>query len=90
LIADADGFVHGSIIRMARTCGNPRCKCATKGEKHVSLYLGQTRRRKTRMKYITKAWETRIKRWAVNYRKAGDLLEQISEEAWSKLSDRQE
>jgi len=90
LIADADGFVHGSIIRMARTCGNPRCRCVTKGEKHVSLYLGQTRRRKTRMKYIPKAWETRIKRWAGNYRKARDLLEQISEEAWSKLSDRQE
>jgi len=90
LIADADGFVHGSIIRMARTCGNPRCKCATKGQKHVSLYLGQTRRRKTRMKYIPKAWETRIKGWAGNYRKARDLLEQISEEAWSKLSDRQE
>jgi len=75
LIADADGFVHGSIIRMARTCGNPRCKCATKGQKHVSLYLGQTRRRKTRMKYIPKAWETRIKSWARNYRKARDLLE---------------
>ena len=90
MIADADGFVHGSIIRMARTCGNPRCRCVTKGEKHVSLYLGQTRRRKTRMKYIPKAWETRIKRWAGNYRKARDLLEQISEEAWSKLSDRQE
>ena len=90
LIADADGFVHGSIIRMSRTCGNPRCKCATKGEKHVSLYLGQTRKRKTRMKYIPKAWETRIQRWARNYQQATDLLEQVSDEGWSRLSGRQE
>ena len=57
LLDDADGLVHGSLIRMARTCGNPRCKCAVKGEKHVSLYLGQTRKGKTRMKYIPKAWD---------------------------------
>jgi len=90
VIADADGFVHGSIIRMARVCGNPRCKCAVKGEKHVSLYLGQTLKGKTRMKYIPKAWETRIQRWAGNYQQARDLLEQISEEGWRKLTSSQE
>ncbi len=37
LVATADGFVHGSVIEMSRVCGNPRCKCALKGEKHVSL-----------------------------------------------------
>jgi len=90
LVATADGFVHGSVIEMARVCGNPRCKCALKGEKHVSLYLGQTRKRKTRMKYIPKGWEARIRRWELNYRKAGDVLEGISEEGWSKLSARKE
>lgn len=87
VIADADGFVHGSVIRMARVCGNPRCKCAVKGEKHVSLYLGQTRRGKRRMKYIPKVWEERIQRWVGNYKKAADLLEQISEEGWSRLRE---
>jgi hypothetical protein len=90
LIGDADGFVHGSLIRMARVCGNPRCKCATQGEKHVSLYLGQTRKRKTRMKYIPKAWEGRIRRWADNYQQAVDLLEEISEEGWRKLRESKE
>lgn len=90
LVATADGFVHGSVIEMARVCGNPRCKCALKGEKHVSLYVEQTKKRKTRMKYIPKAWEGRIRRWASNYRKASDLLEGISEEGWSKLSARKE
>ena len=90
LVATADGFVHGSVIEMTRVCGNPRCKCALKGEKHVSLYLGQTRKRKTRMKYIPKGWEARIRRWQLNYRKASDLLEEISDEGWSKLSARKE
>lgn len=90
LLVEADGFVHGSIIRMARTCGNPRCKCVARGEKHVSLYLGQTRKRKTRMKYIPQSWEGRIRRWADNFQKATDLLEEISEEAWNRLKDRKE
>lgn len=90
LLDDADGLVHGSLIRMARTCGNPRCKCAVKGEKHVSLYLGQTRKGKTRMKYIPKAWEGRIRRWAGHYQQAVDLLEQISEEGWKKLRESKE
>lgn len=90
LIGDADGFVHGSVIRMARVCGNPRCKCATKGEKHVSLYLGQTRKGKKRMKYIPKAWEARIQRWASNYHRATGLVEQMSEEGWRKLRESKE
>lgn len=90
LVGRADGFVHGSVIEMARVCGNPRCKCAVKGEKHVSLYVEQTRKRKTRMKYIPKQWEGRIRRWANNYRNASDLLEGISDEAWSRLGSRKE
>ena len=90
LIGTADGFVHGSVIEMARVCGNPRCKCALKGEKHVSLYIEQTRNRKTRMKYVPKAWEERIRRWARNYQKASDLLEAISDEGWGRLSRRKE
>ncbi len=86
LVATADGLIHGSLIEMTRVCGNPRCKCVLKGEKHVSLYLGQTRKRKTRMKYIPKAWEARIRRWVHNYQKARDVLEGISEEGWTRLT----
>ena len=42
------------------------------------------------MKYIPKGWEARIRRWELNYRKASDLLEEISDEGWSKLSARKE
>ena len=29
LLSQADGFLHGSLIEMARRCGNPRCRCAS-------------------------------------------------------------
>lgn len=90
LLNQKDGFIHGSIIRMARRCGNPNCKCTTKGQEHVSLYLGQTRKGKTKMKYISGSWETRIKRWVRNYKQASDLLEQVSEEGWQRLQQNKE
>ena len=88
VLEEAERMVHGSIIRMARTCGNPNCKCATQGEKHLSLYVGQTRKGKTRMKYIGKAREGRVKRWVRNYKEASELLERISEEGWRALDAR--
>lgn len=90
LLSQKDGLIHGSIIRMARRCGNPRCKCATKGEKHVSLYLGQTKNGKTRMKAIPRSWETKIKRWVRNHTEANELLEKISEKGWERLQQNKE
>jgi hypothetical protein len=90
LLSEKDGFIHGSIIRMARRCGNANCRCTTEDRKHVSLYLGQTRKAKTRMKSIPKDWQTRIKRWTRNYAHAAELLEQISEEAWQRLQQHKE
>lgn len=90
LLSQKDGFIHGSIIKMARRCGNPGCKCVTKDQKHVSLYLGQTKNGKTRMKCIPKAWENRIKRWVRNYKQASELLEQISEKGWQRLQQDKE
>ena len=85
LLDQADGLVHGSMIRMARCCGNPRCRCATQGQKHVSWYLGVTEKRKTRMKHLPKGMETLVRRWVAQYQQARALLDQVSQEAWKKL-----
>jgi hypothetical protein len=37
-LADIGLFVDASLVTIARTCGNPGCKCA-RGEKHRSQYL---------------------------------------------------
>lgn len=87
VLEQADGLIHGSLIRMRRRCGNPRCRCATQDQKHESWYLGITRKRTTRMKHIGKDKEATVRRWLEAHRKARHLLETISAEAWKRLSE---
>jgi len=85
LLEQADGLIHGSLIRMARCCGSANCRCARKGQKHVSWYLGVTAQRKTHMKHLSKDAEAKVRRWVAQYQHARELLEAISREAWRQL-----
>ena len=90
LLERADGLVHGSLIRMARRCGNPNCRCALKDQKHASWCLGVSEKGRTRMKHVPRAQEGAVKRWVQQYRQARQLLETISHEAWKQLHKPQE
>lgn len=90
LLEQADGLVHGSLIRMARRCGNPNCRCALKDQKHVSWCLGVSERGRTRMKYVPRAEEGNVRRWVRQYQRARQLLEAISQEAWARLKQGKE
>jgi len=90
LLKKADGLVHGSLIRMVRRCGNPKCRCALKDEKHESWCLGVSEKGRTRMKHIPKDQEAAVKRWVRQYQEARDLLETISQEAWKRLQEGKE
>jgi hypothetical protein len=85
LLDRADGFIHGSMIRMARRCGNPRCHCAVKDELHVSWCLGVTEKCRSRMKHIPKVQESTVRRWVRQYQDARRLLDLMSQEAWQRL-----
>ena len=85
LLEQADGLVHGSLIRMARRCGNPNCRCTLKDQKHTSWALGVSEQGRSRMKHIPKMQEQTVRRWAEQYQQARQLLEQISQEAWKRL-----
>lgn len=85
MLSTTDGFLHGTLISMARKCGNSNCKCAKNNEKHVSLYLGQTQNRKTKMEYIPKELENSVQKWVENFEKAKNLLEKICQEKWKSL-----
>ena len=87
LIGNREGFMHGSLIKMARTCGKATCKCQTQETKHASCYIGQTCRRKTRMQSVPRQLEDRVRQWVANYQHARELLEQLSDECWRKLRD---
>jgi len=90
LLERADGLVHGSLIRMARRCGNPNCRCAQKDQKHLSWCLGVSEKGRTRMKHIPKTEEANVKRWVQHYQRARQLLEAISQEAWTRLQQGKE
>jgi hypothetical protein len=85
LLEQADGLVHGSLIRMARRCGNPQCRCTLKDQKHESWCLGVSQKGRTRMKHVPKDQEERVRRWVQEYQRARELLETISAEAWKRL-----
>lgn len=68
----------GSLVTMARVCGNPNCKCTVKGQKHVSLYLSIRDGKKRRMICIPKKWEKTITGWVENYKQANELMADIS------------
>jgi hypothetical protein len=85
LLQEAEGLLHGSLIRMARRCGNPNCRCIRQGQKHVSWYLGVTEKRKTRMKHLPKEEEAKVRLWVKHYQEARRLLDQMSLEAWKQL-----
>jgi len=88
LLSEAGGLLHGSLIEMARRCGNPRCRCASDdAHKHRSLYLGQTRGGKTTMEYVPNDQEQIVRRWAGDFQRARDLLEAISRQGWRRLGE---
>lgn len=90
LLERADGLIHGSLIRMARTCGKPGCRCALKGQKHQSWYLGVSVQGKPRMKHIPPAREAQVRRWVEAYQQARALLEEMSRQAWQQLQQPKE
>jgi hypothetical protein len=83
-------LLRASLVTMARVCGNPNCKCAVKGEKHVSLYLAQRKEGKQRMLFVPRDWEERVKEWVGNYREVKQRLEEVCEEGWQRVVKRKE
>lgn len=86
LLSEAEGFLHGSLIVMARRCGKPTCRCASDdGARHHSLCLGQTREGKTTTVHIPADLEPLVRRWVDNFQQASGLLEQLSREGRARL-----
>ena len=73
-------YIHANLVNVARTCGNKNCRCKTKGEKHVSLYLTTTRKDGVRkMIYIPKKLEEEVRVMVVRYFKIRDMIETVSD-----------
>lgn len=70
-------IVDGSLVLIARTCGNTaHCHCS-KGPKHVSTYLTYGVQGKTHTLYIPVDLEKDVRRWSADYRHLKDLIREI-------------
>ncbi len=78
LLVSGQRFLCGSLVTMARKCGNPRCHCETQGSKHISLYLSIREGKKRKMIFVPKKWEKTITQWVENYRHINELMADIS------------
>ncbi len=85
-LANGQRFLCGSLVTMARQCGNPRCRC-TQGQKHVSLYLSIRDGTKRKMIFIPKRWEKTITRWVENYRHINALMADVSAHSLARFME---
>ena len=72
-------FVNGSLVLIARTCGNSaHCRCS-RGKKHVNTYLSYAAKGKTKMVYIPVDLEKEAHRWSAEYRELKEVVAEISD-----------
>lgn len=83
------GLLRGNLVRMARTCGNPGCRC-TRGQRHVSWYLAQSQEGTRRMLYVPEAWLGRAREWTQRYAEIRRLLWGLSDLYWERLKRRRD
>lgn len=73
-------FIHANLTTVARTCGNPNCRCIREGKKHVSMYLTTTRKDgKRKAIYIPRRLEEETRAMVDRYFKIKDTLEEVSD-----------
>jgi len=73
-------YIHANLEDIARTCGNKNCRCITKSQKHISLYLITIRRDGVRkMIYITKKLKEEARQMADRYFRIMDIIEEVSD-----------
>lgn len=88
-LAQANPFARASLVRMARVCGKPACRCA-RGEKHVSLYLAARVEKTRKMIYIPPELEGQARTLVENGRSVEQLLEEISQASIHNLIQRKD
>jgi hypothetical protein len=74
-------ILRGSLLERYVTCGNPACKCVTKGERHgpswyLTVTLGPGR---TTGGIVPEEKVGQVRGWIDNYHKVKDHLEKISD-----------
>lgn len=88
-IATSERLVRGSLSLRNVTCGKSGCRCAS-GQTHPSLYLVQSQNGKLRQLYIPKHLEDRVRKAVADYQQLQKLVEELSEQEWKLLKQRED
>lgn len=88
-LASGKTLIHATLSVRQVTCGKKGCRC-TQGERHRAVYLVSSTKANKRQVFVPSNMEEEVCAWVENYHKATDLLEQISQRAWSELAQRKD
>ena len=72
-------ILRGSLVERYKRCGKPGCKCA-RGPGHGPKYYLTVSfpKRPPQMEYVPEAFQEKVKQYLENYRKAKEILEELS------------
>jgi hypothetical protein len=88
-LMSSTGLLRGTLTVREKVCGKPTCKCV-RGEKHVGLYLVSSKDGKVRQLFVPRSHEDKVRKWLEQYKRAEDLLEDLSDLHWAKIQNREE
>lgn len=85
-ILNDPGLLRASLIRSRRRCGKSYCRCAkAKKNRHLSWYIGHSRKGQPHMQYLPKELLEDVRVWVSRYRRAQELLDKVSDAYWERL-----
>ena len=88
-LAGGKTLIHATLSVRQVTCGKKGCRCA-QGKRHRAVYLVSSAKANKRQVFVPSDMEQEVSAWVENYHKVIDLLEQVSERAWSELTRRKD
>ena len=73
-------ILRGSLVERYKRCGKPGCKCANGPGHGPKYYLTVSYpKRRPEMDYVPAEFQEKVKEYLENYRKAKEILEELSE-----------
>jgi hypothetical protein len=73
-------ILRGSLVERYKRCGKPGCKCANGPGHGPKYYLTVSYpKRRPEMDYVPVDLQEKVKEYLENYRKAKEILEELSE-----------
>jgi len=77
-LGQCEPFIMGSLVESKRKCGNKKCVCANGGPLHSAWIITKHGiGNKTRSIYVPVAMLAEVRKWADEYKKVKELLQEI-------------